>query len=74
MRILIVNRCSDRRMRMLTRWAVPEGRCGPYRFNKESRHRMRLARNRGRAAGEAGAARVDALVGKTTGGTVACVF
>ncbi|MET9428839.1 MULTISPECIES: hypothetical protein [unclassified Streptomyces] len=59
---------------MSTQWAVPEGRYEPYRFNKEIQHRMRLARNRGRAAGEAAADRVDALVGKATGGTAACVF
>lgn len=59
---------------MFIQWAVPSGRWEPYRFNKEIQHRMRLARNRGRAAGEVAAARADALVGKATGGTVTCVF
>lgn len=61
-------------MRMSTHWAVPEGRDEPYRYSKDIQHRTRLARHRGRAADEAAVARVDAPMGKATGGTVACGF
>lgn len=67
---------------MSTQRAVPEGRHQPYRFDQEIQQRVRalgrelrtfLARDRVRAARGAAAARVDALVEKSTGGTVACV-